>query len=82
MNAPVNQNDCRACEGWGCALCRPRAGEQADVELRERAEAIAAAVKEEREACARLVEDLDVNHEDDLISANEAAAAIRARSKP
>lgn len=39
------------------------------------------AVKAEREACALLVLDLDCDSESDLISANEAAAGIRARGE-
>lgn len=38
-------------------------------------------VEAEREACAALMEWLDINGTDDLISANEAAAAIRNRGK-
>lgn len=39
------------------------------------------AIEAEREACAREVEDLDCNLDDDLISANEAAAVIRGRGR-
>ena len=44
------------------------------------ADAVRLAVAVEREECARLVLDLDCNFGNDLISANEIAAAIRARS--
>ena len=50
----------------------------APVNLSEK-RAVRAAVDADREACALLVLDLDVNFGDDLISANEAAAAIRSR---
>lgn len=51
----LNQLDCTKCEGWGCRLCRPPAGEQEDVDLRELDLRIAAAVKEEREAFKTLI---------------------------
>lgn len=43
---------------------------------------INAAVEAERERCALLVLDLDCNFNDDLISANVAAAEIRKGGKP
>lgn len=43
---------------------------------------INAAVEAERERCALLVLDLDCNLNDDLISANVAAAEIRKGGKP
>lgn len=50
----ANQNDCRPCGGWGCTTCRPRIGEQGDVELRERDAAVAAAVDPLKERVADL----------------------------
>ncbi len=53
---------CIHCNGWGCVRCgepvRVRLGEQCDAELLEIDTRVAAAVKAEREACARDVEEM------------------------
>lgn len=86
----LNQLDCSKCEGWGCKTCRPPAGEQEDVDLRELDGAVKAAVKEERTAIRTLVRNrLEWMHERHEANEHDAAefellaldAEIEARSK-
>lgn len=76
---------CIHCDGWGCVRCgkpaAPRLGEQCDPELAEFDARVAAAVRVEREACAKAAEQW-LNRPRCKATALDIATAIRARGGP